>query len=334
MMIGSFENVRTLAELFSLLDNIKGEDEEMVNIAFNSNKENRTRMAKGVRARQDSIFCGIDYNDNLIVCLGSYYAEHPEIKEQFNPDVPIMAYPVTIEFNTKTLEIQVYNNVKSYETAFIHMEKMFKEYNVAALVEQIAESFGCDLHICTAERCEGPADDEEEDNICGMSGKPCEDDCMNCGSNCEQCGTSEKQKGAKGMEALFGKASISDEDDIDDEDTDNYDECEGCCGCNDCRECYSADSDEDDCCEDNTDFDDYTLGELKELAVYGEQYLAEQEAGAEAVEACDITEYDRAIKIIKEASEKLFNIELADREAELIYTVLFNSKQISDNLYK
>ena len=306
-MSSNFENIKTLAELFNMLNESKGEDEEMVNIAFNSSRENRTRMTKGTRARQDSLYCGMGYDDNLIVCLGSYYAEHPEVQKQFNPEGSNLTYPVTIEFNADMLEIQVYNNEKKYEASFKYLEKMLKEYNVTALVEQIAESFGYTLHICSAERCE------------------------------------EEQEGVKGMEDLFGKSATNyDENDIDDEDTDNYDECGGCCGCcssdsdedDCCCSCCSSDSDEDDCCEDDIDFDDYTLGELKELAVYGEQYLAEQEAGIEDVEACDITEYDRALKIIKEASEKIFNIELADREAELIYTVLFNSKQISDNLYK
>lgn len=334
MMISSFEDIKTLAELFSMLDksNRKDEEKEMVNIAFNSSRENRKRMSKGVKARQDLINCGVGYSGRLIVCLGSYMAKHPEMKDRFNSAVPVKGYPVTIEFNTNTLEIQVYNNVKAYETAFVDMEKQFREYNVAALVEQIAESFGCDLHICTAERVERPVDEADNKH------------CTACDNNCGQCGN---EKEVSGMEALFGSSSDDEDDYIDDEDTDN---CEECCSCDDCRECCSCEDDccgcDDDCCDDcccedecdcNDDFDDYTLGELKELAAYGEQYLAEKEEAAdnvEDVEACDITEYDRAIKLIKEASEKLFNIEIADREAELIYTVLFNSKQISDNLYK
>lgn len=314
MMISSFEDIKTLAELFSMLDESNRKDKEMVNIAFNSSRENRKRMSKGVKARQDLINCGVGYNGRLIVCLGSYMVKHPEMKDRFNSAVPVKGYPVTIEFNTNTLEIQVYNNVKAYETAFVNMEKQFREYNVAALVEQIAESFCCDLHICTAERVERPVDEAEESE---------DKHCTACGNNCEQCGNDRE---VSGMEALFGSSSDDEDDYIDDEDTDN---CGECCDCEDDCHCNRCDS-----CES---FDDLTLGELKELAAYGEQYLAEKEEAVDNVgnvEACDITEYDRAIKIIKEASEKLFNIEIADREAELIYTVLFNSKQISDNLYK
>lgn len=335
MMISNFEDIKTLAELFSMLDksNRKDkEDKEMVNIAFNSSRENRKRMSKGVKARQDLINCGVGYSGRLIVCLGSYMIKHPEAKDMFPDGTPMRIFPVTIEFNADTLEIRVYNNLKEDEQAFIAVEKQFREYNVAALVEQIAESFGCDLHICTAERVERPVDEADNKH------------CTACGNNCEQC---ENDREVSGMEALFGSSSDDEDDYIDDEDTDN---CEECCGCDDCRECCSCEDDccgyDDECCDDcccedecdcNDDFDDYTLGELKELAMYGEQYLAEKEEAVDSagdVEACDITEYDRAIKIIKEASEKLFNIEIADREAELIYTVLFNSKQISDNLYK
>lgn len=275
-MNNNFENAKTLTELFSMLYKSDKKDTGMIKITFNSSRENRKKMTKGFRVKQDLLRCGLGYNGKLIVCLGSYITEHPEAKDMLPGGAPMRIFPVTIEFNADTPEIRVYNNLKEDEQAFIAVENQFAEFNITTLVEQITELFGYDLHECTPD--DETANNEDTDN--------CEDDdCCGCDEDC--CG------------------------------------CDEDCHCNSCDSC------------DN--FDDLTLGELKELAMYGEKYLAEQETAtddSESSEACDITEYDRALKIIKEASEKLFNIELADREAELIYTVLFNSKQISDNLYK
>lgn len=289
-MNNNFENAKTLTELFSMLYKSDKKDTGMIKITFNSSRENRKKMTKGFRVKQDLLRCGLGYNGKLIVCLGSYITEHPEAKDMLPGGAPMRIFPVTIEFNADTPEIRVYNNLKEDEQAFIAVENQFTEFNITTLVEQITELFGYDLHECTpddetANNEDSDINDEDTDN--------CEDDdCCGCDDDCCGC----------------------DED---------------CCGCDEDCHCNSCDS-----CDN---FDDLTLGELKELAMYGEKYLAEQETAtddSESSEACDITEYDRALKIIKEASEKLFNIELADREAELIYTVLFNSKQISDNLYK
>lgn len=308
-MNNNFENAKTLTELFSMLYKSDRKDTDMIKITFNSSRENRKKMTKGFRVRQDFLRCGLSYNGELAVCLGSYMVKHPEVKNMFPAGTPMRVFQVTIEFNADTLEIKVYNNIKEDEQAFIAVEKQFTEVNITTLVEQITELFGYDLHECTpddetanSEDDDADINDEDTDNC--EDDDCCDDDCCgcSCGGDCCSCY------------------------DCDDEDK------EDCCGCEDDCPCC-----EDDCCRCSDSFDDLTLSELKELAMYGEKYLAEQETAtddSESSEACDITEYDRALKIIKEASEKLFSIELADREAELIYTVLFNSKQISDNLYK
>ena len=315
-MNNNFENAKTLTELFSMLYNSDRKDTGMIKITFNSSRENRKKMTNGFRVRQDFLNYGFSYNDELAVCLGSYMVKHPKAKNMFPDGTPMKVFPVTIEFNADTLEIKVYNNIKEYEQAFIAVEKQFTEFNITTLVEQITELFGYDLHECTpddetANSEDADINDEDTDNCedDDCYGCNCDSDCCNCDSDCCNCY------------------------DCDDEDKEDCYGCEDDCHCCD-DSCHCC---EDDCCGCSDSFDDLTLGELKELAMYGEKYLAEQETAtddSESSEACDITEYDRALKIIKEASEKLFSIELADREAELIYTVLFNSKQISDNLYK